>query len=143
MHLIDIENLCGSNRPTLEQVRTARHKYFGTGLCREKDLVVIACSKGNYLSSACGWPNVRYLVRDGKNGADLCLAEVMIGEKIPQRFERVVVASGDGGLAPVVSSLAAHGVETVVVSQSNRLSRAMRMAAHRCHLLTPELEDIA
>lgn len=143
MHLIDIENLCGASQPTLEQVRVARQRYMDTGLCREGDLLVIASSRGNYLNSAFGWPGARHLTRDGKDGADLCLAEVMSEERLPNRFERVVVASGDGGLAPFVANLAVSGVDTVVVSQSDRLSRRMRLAAHKCFVLTPDLEDIA
>jgi hypothetical protein len=143
MHLIDIENLCGSSRLTLDQVKVSRQLYTEMGLWREGDLIVIASSKGNYLSSAYGWPTARHLVRDGKDGADLCLAEVMSEEGLPNRFERVVVASGDGGLAPFVSELAGSGVDTVVVSQSTRLSHQMRLAAHKCFVLTPNLEDLA
>lgn len=143
MHLIDIENLCGSSHLTLDQVRTARQRYVDTGLCREGDLVVVASSRGNFLSSAYGWPSARYLTRDGMDGADLCLAEVISEERLPSRFEKVVVASGDGGLAPFVVNLADSGVDTVVVSTSDRLSRQMRLAAHKCVVLSPDIEDIA
>lgn len=143
IHLIDIENLCGESRPTRNQVEVARQRYMEVGLCRKGDHVIVASSRGNCVNSAYGWPGARYLVRDGKDGADLCLAEVMSTEGLTQRFARAVIASGDGGLAPFVSELAAKGMDTVVVSPADRLSRKMRMAAHKCIVLTPELEDIA
>jgi hypothetical protein len=143
VHLIDIENLCGESRPTRNQVEVARQRYMEVGLCQLGDHVIVASSRGNWMNSAYGWPGARCLVRDGKDGADLCLAEVMSTEGLSERFARAVVASGDGGLAPFVSELAAKGMDTVVVSQSSRLSRLMRMAAHKCIVLTPELEDIA
>jgi len=143
IHLIDIENLCGASRPTLNQVKVARQRYMDMGLWREGDQVVVASSTGNYPSSAYGWSNARYLTRDGKDGADLCLAEVMTDENLENRYSRIIVASGDGGLAPFVAELARSGVHTVVVSYSDRLSRKMRLAAHKCVVLTPELEDIA
>ena len=143
IHLIDIENLCGESRPTRNQVEVARQRYMEVGLCQLGDHVIVASSRGNWMNSAYGWPGASCLVRDGKDGADLCLAEVMSTEGLSERFARAVVASGDGGLAPFVSELAAKGMDTVVVSQLGRLSRLMRMAAHKCIVLTPELEDIA
>ena len=143
IHLIDIENLCGASQPTLGQVRLARQRYMDTGLLSQGDHIVIASSRGNYLNSACGWPGARYLARDGKDGADICLAKVMLEERLESRFTRVIVASGDGGLAPFVSNLAAMGVDTVAVSKSDCLSREMRLAAHRSIVLTPDIEDIA
>lgn len=143
IHLVDIENLCGESRPSKTQVEDARERYLGAVACYMGDHFVVASSTGNFLASSYGWPGARYLVRDGKDGADLCLMDVMVTEGLADRFDRVVVASGDGGLAPSVAQLAEAGMATVVVSQSERLSRKMRMAAHKCILLTPELEDIA
>jgi uncharacterized LabA/DUF88 family protein len=95
------------------------------------------------MSAFIGWPGARYLSQDGKDGADICLARVIVDEGIEHRFDNVVLASGDGGLAPFVAHLATKGLNTTVVSPANRLSRQMRMAAHKCIVLTPELEDIA
>jgi hypothetical protein len=143
IHLIDIENLCRSSMPTRRQVEAARVRYEGEVQIGDIDCVVIASARGNLFTAYLGWPGARYLARDGKDGADICLAEVILEEELPRRFGGVVVASGDGGLAPFVAYLASCGMETTVVSLSNGLSRRMRMAAHKSIVLEPELQDIA
>jgi len=143
IHLIDIENLCGSSMPTRRQVEAARVRYEDEVPIGNLDCVVIASARGNLFTAHLGWPGARYLARDGKDGADSCLAEVIVEEELPRRFGAAVVASGDGGLAPFVAHLASCGMETIVVSLSNRLSRRMRMAAHKSIVLEPELQNIA
>ena len=143
IHLIDIENLCGSSQPSRHEVEHARARYSEWVPVGNLDQVVVASSRGNLMSAFIGWPGARYLSQDGKDGADICLARVIVDEGIEHRFDNVVLASGDGGLAPFVAHLATKGLNTTVVSPANRLSRQMRMAAHKCIVLTPELEDIA
>mgnify|MGYP001251422881 CR=1 FL=1 len=143
VHLIDVENLCGESNPTKHRVEIARKRYLEAVWSDKTDHFIVASSRGNFMNASLGWPGARYLVRDGKDGADFCLAEVMSSEKLEQRFRRAVVASGDGGLAPCVAQLAGSGLHTVVVSSRNRLSRLMRLASHKCIVLTPELEEIA
>jgi len=143
IHLIDVENLCGESNPTKHQVEIARKRYLEAVWSDKTDHFIVASSRGNFMNASLGWPGARYLVRDGKDGADFCLAEVMTSEKLEQRFQRAVIASGDGGLAPCVAQLAGSGVHTVVVSSRDRLSRLMRLASHKCIVLTPELEETA
>ena len=143
IHLIDIENLCGVPRPSEADVADARIRYQEAVPNNPTDHVVIASSRGNLLNVSLGWPGARYLVRDGKDGADICLSEVIEDERLPLRFDQVFLATGDGGLAVSVSKLAEAGVHTVVVARQERLSRMLRMAAHACIVLTPELKEIA
>lgn len=143
VHLIDIENLCGLSNPSRTQVAYARELYEESVSINHGDLVVVASAWGNLMSAALGWPKARHLARDGKDGADICLARVVVEEDVAERFDSVVMASGDHGLAPFVSHLALRGLDTTVVSLRDSLSRDMRMAAHRCIVLTPELEDVA
>jgi len=143
IHLIDIENLCGSSRVTPDQVAEARERYEEAVPNVLSDQVIVASSTGNLFSSSQGWPGARLLARDGKNGADICLAEVIVEENVMGRFETAFVASGDGDLAPFVAFMAAKGMNTVVVSRTDRLSRSMRMAAHKCILLEPKLQERA
>ena len=143
VHLIDIENLCGSPHPSRTQVAAARQRYEASVTLRDGDLVIVASAFGNLMSAALGWPGVRYLGRDGRDGADICLAKVIVDERVSERFDSVVMASGDGGLAPFIAHLAGWGLDTTVVSQRKPLSRQMRLAAHRCIVLGPDLENIA
>lgn len=143
VHLIDIENLCGLQHPSRTQVAFARQRYRESVKVNEGDIVIVASAYGNLMSAALGWPGARYLGRNGKDGADICLARVIVEEGLSERFDSVVMASGDGGLAPFVAHLAARGLDTTVVSHRKPLSRRMRFAAHRCIVLAPELEGIA
>lgn len=143
VHLIDIENLCGSNRPSQAQVELARTRYEDCVHVDSMDLVIVASAYGNLMNAALGWPDARYLCADGKDGADICLAEVIVEEGVCERFESVVLASGDGGFAPFIAHLAGRGLDTTVVSQSDSLSRQLRMAAHKCFVLFPEIEESA
>ena len=143
IHLIDIENLCGSSRVTPDQVAEARERYEEAVPIATSDHVIVASSRGNLFSSSQGWPGVRLLARDGKNGADICLAEVIVEENVTERFQTAVVASGDGDLAPFVAFMAAKGMNTVIVSRADRLSRSMRVAAHKSILLESELQERA
>lgn len=143
IHLIDIENLCGANHPSRSQVAAARELYLQNVTVAESDLTIIGSAVGNTFNAALGWPGARYLCRNGKDGADIRLAQVIVHEDVTSRFDRAVVASGDGGLAPFVGFMAKHGLDTTVVSLSSHLSREMRLAAHQTIALKPNLEDLA
>ena len=130
IHLIDIENLCGVATPTATQVEEVRWLYMKTISVGPRDLVVIASAHINCLAAGTGWPGKRYLVRSGKDGADVCLAEIMCDEHLAERFERVYIASGDGGLAPFVAHVATLGAHTVAVSRAASISVQMRLAAN-------------
>jgi hypothetical protein len=136
IHLIDIENLTATPRPSRLDVERARQTYENAVTIGTRDHVILASARANLFSAYLGWPKARFLARDGKDGADICLAQVIVDERVANRYEAAVVASGDGGLAPFVAYLASKGMETVVVSRSETLSRKMRLASSKCILLT-------
>ncbi len=76
------------------------------------------------------WDRARYVVRSGRDGADLALLEV-IAENVVTRFESVVLASGDRIFAPAVADLAAAGVATTVIGRRGHIARALHQAAAR------------
>ena len=144
IHLVDIENLVGEPRLTKQAVESARTRYLAEVLVGPMDQVVVATSSSqNLMAAAQGWPGARYLEKDGKDGADIRLAEVMCSENLESRFDTAVIASGDGGLAPFVSRLASRGMKTIAVSNSRSLSRQMRLASHMSIVFEPERELIA
>jgi hypothetical protein len=135
LHLIDIENLTGLPRPTTAEVAAWHEAY--RPLIRDHDLVVVACNHGAFTSVAWGWPNARRLVRSGANGADEALLDVLKCERVDQRFDAVVVASGDGIFTDAVARLGRLGIAVTVVSRREALSRRLRMAARHILCLTP------
>jgi hypothetical protein len=135
LHVVDIENLTGLPRPALADVVACHEAY--RPLIRDHDLVVVACNHGAFLAAAWGWPDARWLVRSGENGADHALLDVLIYERVEQRFETVVVASGDGVFADTVARLGGLGVTVTVVARPGSLSRRLRMAARHVLTLSP------
>jgi hypothetical protein len=59
-------------------------------------------------------------------------------DHLEDRFDQVVVASGDGGLAPFVQALTKLFGSVVVVSQPAAIAFSMRMAGAEVQYLKPE-----
>lgn len=135
LHLIDVENLTGSPSPTPDYVRWSQLAYEALHV-GPTDLVVIAYSHHAAPSVRWEWRRARHLWRSGKDGADLALLGVIAQERVAERFDSVVLASGDGIFTDAVARLGTQGVEVTVVSRPESLSRSLRMAASR-HVLFP------
>jgi len=69
------------------------------------------------------------VVRSGPDGADLALVEIVEMEDVAVRFDRIVIASGDGIFAHPAAQLQASGVAVTVVSRPDALSRQLKLAA--------------
>lgn len=139
MHLIDIENLCMAANPTFEQVAEARLSYMELVKPGENDqFLVTVSSRHNLAAAAFGWSGADLKCREGHDGADILLAEAVLEGHLEVRFDQVVIASGDGGLAPFVQKLTALLKEVVVVSQPTAIAFAMRMSGANVRYLTPE-----
>lgn len=128
LHLIDLENLAG--RPIFSAVdaRTIERIYqnlVGIGPC---DLVVVSTSHAAAPASWNSFVPARRLVRSGPDGADLALLNVISAERVPERFNSVVVASGDGIFAEPCARLQSSGCRVTVVSNRRSLSRRLSFA---------------
>jgi hypothetical protein len=128
--LVDIENLACDPRPQVATVESIRTVLRRLGVGGSADQVVTACNHGAALAVAAGWPDARHLVRSGPDGADAALLDVVLNEDVACRFDRVVLATGDGAFAPAAAALAAAGVAVVAVSHRHTLSARLRLAVH-------------
>ncbi len=128
--LVDIENLAGGACLRAAAVRSAKEGLVATGQIGAKDHVVIGTSHIGLVQVGSTWEGVRYVVRSGRDGADLALLDV-IAEDVAHRFESVVLASGDRIFAPAVADLAAAGVATTVIGRRGHIARALHQAAAR------------
>ena len=135
LHLIDVENLTGSPSPSPENVRWHQLAYEALHV-GPTDLVVIAYSHHAAPSVRWEWRRARHLWRSGKDGADSALLQVIAQERVAERFDSVVLASGDGIFTDAVARLGTQGVEVTVVSRPESLSRSLRMAA-KSYILFP------
>lgn len=129
LHLIDVENLIGDPRPTDSDVRTCQARYSSLVGTEGPDQVIVACNHGALLAVGCGWPHSRYLVRSGPDGADLALLGVLDHEGVEDRFDEVVLGSGDGIFTSAVVALHRSGIPVTVVSRPGSLSNQLRMVA--------------
>ena len=129
LHVVDIENLVGTALPTSMQVNQVQSLYAARLGFGDDDQVVMAASHRGLLNAALAWPNARYRVRSGPNGADLELIDVLMHEDIPRRFTHVVIGSGDGRFVPPALVLTACGVRVTVASRAASLSHLLRQAA--------------
>jgi len=135
IHLVDVENLCGSGAPASTYIRRVRDVYDIAAATSSDDLVVIGGSLISTLEAYDAWGSARYVMREGKNGADLALLDVVMSEGVAERFDRVVLGSGDGIFAESVSALGAAGCRVTVVARRASISRRLRMAAADVHLI--------
>jgi hypothetical protein len=135
LHLIDIENLLGGAEFSINETARLADEYWPIAGVRPGDQTVLASSHHAARAAWFGWPDARRLVRSGKDGADLALVDVMLSEDIYRRFERVVVASGDGVFSGPCSWLQQMGCSVTVVSQPGALSRRLALAVGDVRLL--------
>ncbi|PPH30322.1 NYN domain-containing protein [Rathayibacter sp. AY1F9] len=132
--LIDIENIVGGGVSRSSQLQVAQEAIRETIGQRPDDLVVLGCGRFSVDIVGFEWQGPRRLVfRPGRDGADLELLEVLETERVEERFEQVVLVSGDGIFTDAVSRLGAGNVDVTVVSRPDACSRALRMAA--AHML--------
>ena len=128
MHLIDAENLCGTSLVTSEQVLRLKAAYLASVKVGPLDHFILAASHLSVLALQAGWSGARYLMRSGKDGADIELAKVVVHENLDTRFDHVYFGSGDGGLAPFAAHLGARGIPVTAVTRIASLSPRMKLA---------------
>jgi hypothetical protein len=125
---IDIENLCGTSSPTqleCEEVRVFCTERIGL----DRTMVVGACSHYAARHASFAWPTARWLWRSGRDGADTALLDEIRDLRNSQRFSHVIIGSGDGIFAEVVTELAAGNTRVTVVSRRRSLSRSLVRSA--------------
>jgi hypothetical protein len=131
VHLVDAENLLGTAVPRPAEVRQLAARYADVVGFGPMDQVVIACSHLAFKTIGFCWPGPQYLLRSGRDGADLALLAVLRHDHIAARFPRVVIASGDHIFAAPVADLATSGCRVTVATRSGRLSPTLELAARQ------------
>lgn len=128
--VIDIENVAGGAILTNEAAVWARGQVEKLSGPTSGDQVVVGVSHIGLFQTRSAYPAARLRCRSGTDGADLALIEVLEDENLSQRFDEVVLATGDGIFSEAVSALAAAGVRVTVLGRRGHTSRRLVMAAH-------------
>ena len=133
---VDIENMVGGACVHRHQVDWVKSTLSGMLSLGSQDHVVVGLSHIGLLNVGSNWPSIRYVVRSGRDGADLALLDVL-NEDVNVRFDQVVIASGDGVFAQTAAHLASAGVEMTVLARRGKLARSLQNAASQV-LYVPE-----
>lgn len=123
----DIENLMGGTRfAAVDAAKTWQRVRDLCAVPPTAQVVVGASATTTVLQAHAVFGTsaaIRY--RPGKDGADWELLNLLLNERVEQRFERVVIASGDGGFAITASHLLRQGVAVSVVASRSALSKSL------------------
>jgi hypothetical protein len=133
--LVDLENVAGGPCHTADAAAWVRRRLADCGAIAAGDQVTVAVDGSGLACTAWPWQGARCLPGHGHDGADLVLLEEL-GDRVPQRYDRVVLASGDGIFADAVADLVARGVHVTVVSHAISLSARLSAAASEVVLLS-------
>lgn len=144
LHLLDIENLLGGSHFTARDVAQFREFYIShNAVAADAHIVIATSSQEGIIEAALGWPGARALFQLGHDGADLALLAVIEDEHVAERFDRVVIASGDGIFANSAESLYTEGLDVAVFARALSVSTHFEHAAEIVHLFSPIDFDLA
>lgn len=130
-HLIDIENLVGHSRFGRAEASATRDLYQSLGLIRPRDHIIVACNPLRVSEIGHPWPGARLLLGHGPDGADRVLLAALATERLEARFDRIVLASGDGIFTEAIAKVRGARREVVVVGREGSISRRLRLAVGR------------
>lgn len=134
--LVDIENVIGGAALRRDTAIWARRQVESVLGVNVHDQVVIGASHVGFLNSALSWPHKQYVVKSGIDGADLALIDELEALRV-DRYDEVVVVSGDGIFADPIAKLTAQGVSVTVVAHRGHCAARLRLAATRTLYLQP------
>jgi hypothetical protein len=133
LHLVDADNLLG-DRTTVDQrlIAATFEEYRWLARYSIEDLVVVATGLNGWhvLEVERAWPNACHRRRAGRDGADLALLEAAAWAACSDRFDRVVIGSGDGIFIDAFDMLVAAGVTVEIVTRRRCLATTLAARAN-------------
>ena len=133
--LIDIENLTGTPSPTTNDVKAAKAALRAAIPDFDDSQRIVSCSHHAAPTVSFAFPTARHLWRSGRDGADLALIDVLENELVHERYDRVIICSGDGIFADIAASLAGADVDVTAIALEGHLSARLELAARNVVLL--------
>lgn len=127
--VVDIENVAGGAVMTQAMAAWARAVVELALDVQEGEQVVIGTSHTGIFNAKSAWPCARVRARSRENGADIELLDVLTAERIEERFDEVVLVSGDHIFVEAIAALGGSGVSVTVASWAQSLSSRLRLAA--------------
>ena len=130
--LCDIENLAydftkkGFSR---EDVRLV-HDRIMTLIAHLKPYQVIATSHYFWEPVMTGWNSTCFpILRSGKDGADLALLDAFENKSCGDKYETILIASGDGIFSSLAAQLSTAGKEVITLFGRGGLAKKLELAS--------------
>lgn len=137
-YLLDLDNLAGSGQPSADEIHCVLDHFERECRPCKNDQVYCAGTAISAYHCADYRPNYRVAVGRGKDGADQRLLELGDPEHVSQRFQRVVIGSGDGIFAGIVREFSIRGVRVELLVGKGTLASSLHRAIsvnNRCEKL--------
>lgn len=134
LFVVDIENAVGTGMIDEVSCRSVKDRIERTYHPGGNDLTVLGVSHKNNLFPAHAWDGARVVIREGHDGADLALEEVLSYENVEGRFGEVVIVSGDGLFSEQASRLRSLGVRVTVYARARQLARVLAFSCSSVRL---------
>ncbi len=125
LFVVDIENAVGAGTISEDSCRNVRDRIEKTYHPGSSDLTVIGVSHKNNLFPAHAWDGARVVLKEGHDGADLALENVLSTENVEARFGEVVIVSGDNLFSAQARRLKSLGVRVTVDARARQLARVL------------------
>lgn len=138
LHLVDIENLVGDPFATKDDALAVLDAYLATAGYRHGDQVIVAANPGLILEIGFDLPvpcNVHAVC--GEDGADLILLDQAAPAWVAERFDRLVVGSGDAEFVETACAVRDLGTPVVVVARGASLSNRLQGQGFGVRTLPP------
>lgn len=134
---VDVENICSTCYPRPRFAAQTIRRVLALGRHRTGDQIVVASNR--YLATRLVWlirdlPHSYLIAGPGPDAADHLL-QAAIADYV-ERFDRLVVATGDGGFTEIVKLARGKGLTADVVANRHSLSRRLGTASNHTIFLT-------
>lgn len=127
-YLLDIDNLAGSGQATQPDVLAVVKAFEQECRPGVNDQVYCAATAMAAFHLKALRPGYTVLVGRGQDGTDRRLLDLAEPNHMAKRFQRVVVGSGDGIFAPLVSALRARGLKVSVLKGRGHIAHQLYRA---------------
>jgi hypothetical protein len=132
LHLIDLENLCGSGLPPTSLIARVWRTYRYGVPTSPADHFIVGSSHG---FASLAWfilpaQGIQRVVRSGQDGGELAILAGVDLAHAANRFDRIVIASGDGMFTDTATTAREQGLHVHQVSGIGKCARTLANAAH-------------
>lgn len=142
LHLVDIENLMSGPLRGRFALEAASRSFRELASVQPHDHALIGVNpKLGFETKSC-WPDGLVLLGSGPDGADRVLLDAVRDLTwVAERYDRIVIGSGDGIFARFAQGVRKFGVPVIVVSGEFSLSHCLAEAADAISIL-PEIHPL-